>query len=399
MARRSRGEGSVYYDPKRKRYTYRITYIDKANGETRRKSFHSSKSALAAKKKGNRFQDDLSSGIDVTKRDETLGTWLKFWLENYKKFGTKTKTFERYQQFVNLYLTPYLGKLPLTKLTPALLQRHFIYLLQKGGVKGKGIAPRSVNSTRRMLISSLEDAIDLGYLLRNPARRTKPMKVEKPKMRVITHEEATALIKAALQRSRVAWLAIILALGTGMRISEIFGLEWQNVNLDDRYLVVNKTVVSTSKGMRVQDSTKTPSSARKIPLPDYVVRALKRYALWQKVLHIRMGNKFAPSSFVFANFKGVPRSPNSFSWHDFKELIKQAGIDPAVRFHDLRHTHATWLLEAGINVKVVSERLGHASIRITLDTYAHVLKTMQAEAVDALDAMFPQQNKDSEEKK
>lgn len=119
-------------------------------------------------------------------------------------------------------------------------------------------------------------------------------------------------------------------------------------------------------------------------LPDSVCNMLKRFRLWQKVRDIRFGTHYSASPWVLSNPQGKPRSPSSFSGHDFKQLLDIAGIDRKFRIHDMRHTHATWLLEAGVNIKVVSERLGHSSIRITLDTYAHVLQTMQQEAVDTL---------------
>lgn len=160
--------------------------------------------------------------------------------------------------------------------------------------------------------------------------------------------------------------------------------EWKNVDLDNKTIQIEKTVVTTRHGTLVQDSTKTKTSRRKILLPDNVCYMLKRFKLWQKVRDIRFGTHYSDSPWVLSNPHGKPRSPSSFSGHDFKQLLDIAGIDRKFRIHDMRHTHATWLLEAGVNIKVVSERLGHSSIRITLDTYAHVLQTMQQEAVDTL---------------
>lgn len=103
---------------------------------------------------------------------------------------------------------------------------------------------------------------------------------------------------------------------------------------------------------------------------------------------MRHGSNYQQYNWVLANAEGQPRSPNSFSAHQYKEILKEAGLSRSVRIHDLRHTHATWLLEAGINVKVVSERLGHSSCRITLDTYSHVMRTMQEQAVEALNVIM-----------
>ena len=110
---------------------------------------------------------------------------------------------------------------------------------------------------------------------------------------------------------------------------------------------VDKIVVTTTKGIKIQDTAKTKSSQRIIPLPDNLISALKRYRLWQKVQSIRYGQPYMLSEWVLANQQGLPRSPNSFSAHQYKEILRSAGITTDVRMHDLRHTHATWLLEAG----------------------------------------------------
>lgn len=213
-------------------------------------------------------------------------------------------------------------------------------------------------------------------------------KVAPPDINVLNQDEGKRLIKAALKRSRPAWIVISLALGTGMRISEIYGLEWQNIDFEKQTLRVNKIVVTTNKGIKIQNSAKTKSSQRTIPLPDSICNALKRYRLWQKIQAIRLGHSYMTSPWVMSNPDGIPRSPNSFSAHQYKDILRNAGLDTKIRIHDLRHTHATWLLEAGINVKVVSERLGHSSCRITLDTYAHCLHTMQSQAVEALNKIL-----------
>ena len=181
---------------------------------------------------------------------------------------------------------------------------------------------------------------------------------------------------------------IVLGLGTGMRIGEMFGLEWKNVDLDKKMLTVERTVVTTKSGILIQDSGKTKTSRRTILLPDSVCYMLKRLKLWQKVRDIRLGTHYSTSPWVLSNPHGKPRSPSSFSGHDFKQLLDDAGIDRKFRIHDMRHTHATWLLESGVNIKAVSERLGHSSIRITLDTYAHVGQSMQEEAVKALNCLL-----------
>ena len=380
--RRTNGEGSAYHDVKRDRFVYRITYADPFTNQKKRKSFTDKKSLTAAKKRAQDFLNSLKTAGNA--HEGSLKAFLEHWVVSISE-TVKPKTLERYKSILNQNIYPYpVANCLLEKLTTGMLQKHLTVLLQTGGNNKQGLAPRSVNATRRLLIGALDTAVRDDILPKNPATYTRPMKVTAPEIMVLTHEQAKHLISCALQRSRNAWAIIVLALGTGMRISEIFGLEWKNIDLDAKKLQVEKTVVTTNSGTLIQESTKTKTSRRTIMLPDSVCNMLKRFRLWQKVRDIRFGTHYSASPWVLSNPQGKPRSPSSFSGHDFKQLLDIAGIDRKFRIHDMRHTHATWLLEAGVNIKVVSERLGHSSIRITLDTYAHVLQTMQQEAVDTL---------------
>ena len=344
--KRANGEGSVTFNEKRQRYEFKISYADPNSSKTKRKLFTSKKSAKEAKKAADEFIKNLDK--TTSESSYTLSWWLDNWLKNFMKNTVKVKTFERYACLIanNIIDFP-ISKTPITTLNGSILQKHFNFLLQNGGVQRSGIAPRSINATRRLLISALRVAVDEGLIEKNPAEKTKALRVEPPVIHILTHEEGKRLISAALKRNRAAWLVISLALGTGMRVSEIYGLEWKNIDLQAKTLKVDKIVVTTTKGIKIQDTAKTKSSQRIIPLPDNLISALKRYRLWQKVQSIRYGQPYMLSEWVLANQQGLPRSPNSFSAHQYKEILRSAGITTDVRMHDLRHTHATWLLEAG----------------------------------------------------
>jgi integrase len=386
--KRGNGEGTVYYNEKRKRYEGKLVYADPLTRIKKRASFTSTESAKNVLGQMKLFKNKLDQGLLHVDDKMTLGQWLEYWLENYKKNTVRLKTYERYDLDIKKHIVPYLGNIPLQNLTTDLLQRHLIYLLDKGGEVKAGLSPRSVNSTRRLLIQSLEDAVDLGYLLKNCARRTKPMRTQRVNFMVLSHEMAARLIEVAKEYNYPSWIVIVLALGTGMRLAEIFGLSWNCIDLENKKLVVVQSAVKTKHGTVLQQDLKTTNSRREIPLPRFVVEALKEYKAWQEMTIPNM-KKYNDQGFVVTNNRGNIMHPATFSYHVFKQiLLVRAGISNKLRFHDLRHTHATWLLEAGVNVKVVSERLGHANIRITLDTYAHVLKTMQGEAVTALDNIY-----------
>lgn len=384
--KRANGEGSIAFNEKRNRYEYRISFSDPCSGLTKRKTFTSKKSGADAKRKAKAFLNTLNRSPELP---QTLLSWLEYWLMDIKFNNLKPKTYERYAGLIKLNIAKYkIAQIPLSEITSLKLQKHLNELIMTGGVSNSGLSPRTVNATRRLLIAALDWAVDTNLIPKNPARRTKPIAVSNAPFNVLTHEEGNALIKAALKKNRYAWIIITIALGTGLRTAEIHGLEWKNIDFDNKTLTVEKTVVTTSKGKLIQDSTKTSHSRRTIALPENVVSALKRYRLWLKMKSIRFGWKTFDSPWVLPNEFGEPRSPSTFSAHWFKHLLNDAGITRNVRIHDLRHTHATWLIGAGVNIKVVADRLGHASIRITLDTYSHVVDKMQEEAVNALEKIL-----------
>lgn len=388
--KRSNGEGTVYYNKERNRYEGQFSYIDKSTGRLKRKFFSSKKSAKEVLRKAKEFKALLEKDVDVTNSNKPLAEWLDYWLKNYKENMVRIKTYERYQTAVKMHINPYIGKYSLKALTTDIIQRHWSFLIKQGGIDKTGLAARTINSTRRLLIQALEDAVDLGYIVKNVAAKTKPMKTTRAEIRVLNRDEAMRLIAVAKDYDMVAWIVVVLALGTGMRLAEIFGLSWGCINLDLGKLYVEQSAVKTNHGTIIQNELKTKNSRREIPLPKFVIEALVEYRNWQNNYYkIKNTGLYVEHGYVITNSYGNIRHPASFSYHVFKqELLPRANISSKVRFHDLRHTHATWLLASGVNVKVVSERLGHSNIRITLDTYAHVIKTMQTVAVQKLDDIY-----------
>lgn len=385
--KRSNGEGSIYYDPIRGRYVYRTFVTDPTTGKTTRKAFTSVKSAREAKNKAKAYVASISE--PPKQKLYTLIEWLKEWLDEYRKNSVKIKTYERYQNSIERNIGLYdIGNVAISELTSMALQKHFNFLLESGGENSTGIAPRSINSTRKLLISALNDATELGLISKNPASKTKPMKVTRANIRVLTKEEADRIRDAAYKYHKPSWIAICIALGTGMRLGEIFGLEWSNIDTVNKTARIDNIIISTNHGARVQNSTKTKSSRRTVSLPDFVCAAILKFKLWQVDNDQKFGTNYHKSKWLLANPEGNYSDPNHFSSHKFKQILTDANIEGNVRFHDLRHTHATWLLSKGVNVKVVSERLGHSNIRITLDTYSHVLESMQQEAIDTLNKIF-----------
>ena len=225
------------------------------------------------------------------------------------------------------------------KSTSEELQKYFNTLHDIGGKNKQGLAPRTVNSTRRILSMALDMAVSLKHIQSNPIILTKPLKENKPKMYIISHVEGELLKLEAKKLSPVAWLTIVLALATGARIGELFGLTWQCVDLDNGVISVERTLVSTNNGPLLQDSGKTKNSIRKIPLSHSAKQALKEYSVWQRE-HISMTQSlYTNIDYVLANEFGNHCDPSYFSHKTFNKILANAGLPTAIRFHDLRHPY------------------------------------------------------------
>lgn len=387
------GEGSGYYDEKTNRYVFKKSFVDPVTGERKRKSFYSKKSLKEAKQKAAAYIKQRNEEA-VANSDFTLSYWMNKWNQDYNSNSVKPKTYERYCMDISKYVEPYdIGNTKLRELTPEILQAHFNMLLESGGAKGVGIAPRSVNSVRRLILAALRMAHSLDLVSLGFDDKTKAVAIARPELRVLTEDEAKALIVTAKNYSIQAGCVITVALGTGMRIGEIFGLKWDSVNVENKTITVQRSVVSTNSGMILQDTVKTARSYRTINIPANVAEALRSYRKYEEALGmIKSGDDL-----VFTNLKGGIVDTANYTNRTFKRLLAKSNISSDVRFHDLRHTFATLLLVKGVHIKIISEMLGHSSIRITLDTYSHVVPSLQAEAISALDAMFNNDDKANEE--
>lgn len=386
--RRSPGEGSIRYNEKLQRWEYRISYHVPGVSERKRKMFVSKISKKDAQKKGDDFKAEIAKGIIVGHSNILLQDWMEEWLEAYKKNSLKIKTYERYESVINNYIKgSSISKVMVKELIPIQVQQFLNELLVSGGVNGSKLSPRSVNMTRSVLSEALDEAANNNLLLANPVLRTKPIKVNKPEMHILTNDEAERLLKEAKISSYNWYLAIMLGIYAGLRIGEIFGLKWDCVDFDAKCIHIRRTLVTTKSGSLMQDSTKTLRSTRSVLLPDNLLVALKAQHLSCTIQKQKCDNY--SFEFVICKENGLNLTPNHFSSHVFKNLLLAAGIDKPVRVHDLRHTHATWLVESGVDIKTVSERLGHATTRITLDTYTHVTTQMQQQAVDAINNLTP----------
>ncbi len=312
----------------------------------------------------------------------TLEQWVsETWLP-VTKSRVKPSTWDSYRRNLELHVLPVLGHRPLQQITAAVLDRLYADLLERGNHRQKGgLSPKTVRYIHATVHKALADAVDAELLARNPAERAKP---PRPRASATTslrfwEPEELARFLEHVAGSRLAALWQLLAM-TGMRRGEVLGLRWPDIDFNNARLSVRHTLISI--GYAIQDSTPKTHQARVIDLDHNTLNKLRSHRLRQDAEKDEWGASYRDRDFVFAREDGSPIHPDSLT-QLFEREIARAGLR-RIRLHDLRHTHATIALQAGVPVKVISERLGHESPAFTMKQYAHVIPGMQAEAAQQI---------------
>jgi integrase len=310
----------------------------------------------------------------------SVGEFLDQWFEQTAG-GLTARTRERYRSIIGRHLKPALGHHPLAKLKPLHLQSYYTEALKNGRTDGTGaLSPASVLKAHHIIHRALRQAVRWQLIARNPADAVEPPRALCTEMRALDSAQTATLLAAAAD-TRLA-MPILLAVSSGMRRGELLGLRWSDVDLVAGTVTVRQTIEETKAGLTFK-GPKTTKSRRVLPIGATTVAALKRHRAEQDELRLGQGSAYREADLVFCLPDGSPWSPSAFSLA-FMRLLRKTTL-PKIRFHDLRHTHASQLLAQGVHPKIVSERLGHANIGITLDTYSHVLPGLQREAVAAYD--------------
>ena len=309
-----------------------------------------------------------------------FGEYLDQWLDHVGDSLAAT-TRVRDRSIIDRHLKPALGHHALAKLTPMMLQAYYTEALKSGRDGGKGpLSPATVLKHHHIIHRALRQAVRWQLLDRNPADAVDPPKALRTEMHVLNGPQTAALLVAA-QSDRLH-MPVLLAVSTGLRRGELLGLRWGDIDLVNGTVAVRQTINETSEGIAFA-GPKTAKSRRVLPIGATIVAALKRHRAAQDELRLALGSGYGDGDLVFAAPDGSPWSPAAFSLA-FMRLLRKTTL-PTIRFHDLRHTHASQLLAQGVHPKIVSERLGHANIGITLDIYSHVLPGLQEAAVAAYD--------------
>lgn len=317
--------------------------------------------------------------VEPTKR--TVAEFLDAWIEGVR-VEIAESAWANYGNLIRSYVKPGLGDIRLTDLTPQRVQAFYAELLASGKRDGTGLAPRSVSAVHKVLHRALQDAVRWHELPRNPADAVKRPRVTKGDLQVWSAEEARRFLVAVHgDRLFALW---VLALHAGMRRGELAGLRWSEVDLAAGTVAVTRQ--RTTANYRVIETEPKARSWRVIPIDTDVVDALRDHHDGQLKERKAAGPVWEDTGYVFVAENGRPYHPSRLG-DMFVARCRAVGLRH-IRLHDLRHTMASLALQAGIHPKIVQERLGHASIAMTLDTYSHVMPSLQREAAQQLSSLL-----------
>jgi len=317
----------------------------------------------------------LDTGSFMLPGKTSLAEYLERWLKDYAKPNLSPRGYERYESICRVHLIPSLGNIPLTQLKPEHLQRHYTDKLNNG------LSALTVRYHHTVIHKALQTAIKWGRVNRNVADGVDVPRARRNEMQTWDEYEINRFLEAA--KDTPYYALFHTALFTGMRRSELLGLQWRDVAFGQLY--VSRSLHQLKDGTYVFTQPKSAKSRRTIALSPSSVLTLTEHKEKQEGIRAMLGTPLKDDDLVFSTVEGKPLRPNTIS-RAWVMLAARAGVK-VIRLHDARHTHASLMLKQGVHPKIVQERLGHASIQITLDTYSHVAPGLQQAAAEGFDKL------------
>ncbi|PEZ01345.1 site-specific integrase [Bacillus sp. AFS018417] len=309
----------------------------------------------------------------------TYDKYMEEWFQERQNHLQNT-TFEIHLIYYRNVIKPKLGHLKVQQIMPIQIQKFINEL-----VGGTGYSEHTVHLVFRIVSASLKKAKVMKIIKDNPAEGITLPKIKRKEMSVWSLEQVNYFINEAKQVHRLTrcFIGFLISILTGMRQGEILGLRWKDIDFETQTVFIRQTLTQDTK---IKVGAKNATSVRSIHIPNTLIEELKAHrkqVLEEKVL---LGQNYNDFDLVVCTRNGKPMIPRNFR-KEFYNLTEKVGL-PKIRFHDLRHTHATILIQQNVNVKLISERLGHSEIGTTLDTYSHVLPNMQKSVSDKLDKII-----------
>lgn len=338
-----------------------------------------------------KFRQEVEAGEYIAPQKMTFAAFVHEWKEKYARKHLERATLYTYTNYLNNRILPVFGQIKLEDIKPL----HIINFLdslgrdsaRKDGKSG-GLSSGSIQYHHRILKNILSRAVEWRIIKSNPAAQVKKPKVTYKEIVPYNEAEVQLLLKA-LQKEPYHWrMTITLALTTGLRRGELLGLEWKHIDLESGTIDVSQSLTLALKGEVIVKEPKTKNSKRMVALPPSVLAELKDYYLYRQEEFSKLGNVRNDTGyqFVFSHPDGSAfHHERPYLW--FRNFLKKNGLR-YIRFHDLRHTSATLLINQGVHAKIISERLGHGSITTTMNIYGHALRSADQAAADKFEILF-----------
>ena len=346
-----------------------------------------------------KFVTEVQNGLVIDGKALRFSEFVEIWKRDYGSKELAQSTYKRYCRMLETRLLPYFGRFYINKIKPTDIMKFYdllekdTQLVRKKGNNGsktkKPLSGKTILEHHRLLRAMLHKAVYWQLIVANPAERVQPPKARKPKRRSYDDEQTKILLEnlELLSSEDTKYkVAIILTVFTGVRLGELMGLEWQDVDFRNGIISINRSSQYLSDMGVFTKVPKTESSIREIAIPEFIISLLEEYKLWYEEQKSVYGELWTNSDRLFVQADGKPMHPSTISkW--FVKYVGQIGL-PVINFHGLRHTNASLLVAQNIDIAVISARLGHAQISTTLDFYVHPLLSHNRKAGYALENLL-----------
>ena len=386
---------------KRGKNSYRLTVSEgfDLNGKPmiHRKTVHGTKKDAEVELA--KFVTEVKNGLVIDGKSLKFYEFTEIWKRDYGSKELAPSTYKRYCRMLETRLLQYFGHFYINKIKPTDIMKFYdllekdTQLVRKKGNNGsktkKPLSGKTILEHHRLLRAMLHKAVYWQLIVANPAERVQPPKARKPKRRSYDDEQTKILLEnlELLSSEDTKYkVAIILTVFTGVRLGELMGLEWQDVDFKNGIISINRSSQYLSDMGVFTKVPKTESSIREIAIPEFIISLLEEYKLWYEEQKSVYGELWTNSDRLFVQADGKPMHPSTISkW--FVKYVGQIGL-PVINFHGLRHTNASLLVAQNIDIAVISARLGHAQISTTLDFYVHPLLSHNRKAGYALENLL-----------
>ena len=386
---------------KRGKNSYRLTVSEgfDLNGKPmiHRKTIHGTKKDAEIELA--KFVTEVQNGLVIDGKSLKFSEFVDVWKRDYGSKELAPTTYKRYCRMLETRILPYFGHFYINKIRPTDIMKFYdllekdTQLVRKKGNNGsktkKPLSGKTILEHHRLLRAMLHRAVYWQLIVSNPAERVQPPRAKKPKRRSYDDEQTKILLenleKLTVEDTKYK-VAIILTIFTGVRLGELMGLEWQDVDFRNGIISINRSSQYLSDMGVFTKVPKTESSIREIAIPEFIISLLEEYKLWYEEQKSLYGELWTNSNRLFVQADGKPMHPSSISkW--FVKYVSTIGL-PVINFHGLRHTNASLLVAQNVDIAVVSARLGHAQISTTLDFYVHPLLSHNRKAGYALENLL-----------